>query len=177
MFADTVDEVVRCVGGWVFDRSMAGWVVTVLLPMRPGDDLRPLRILGAGAVDRDSALGGPSRCPAAVSVAAQVYSVDRVRADIRRSVEAGAVEATLWGERSGPASPAPLPVVRHGLSLAARSFKAHALAAARRDPIAVGPVAVDPAAVDSVEVFSVLASHPTAGPIARPAGVTAGQPD
>jgi len=41
--ADVVD-VVKFAGGWLFDRAMAGWDVTVLVADHPND--RPLQILG-----------------------------------------------------------------------------------------------------------------------------------
>src|SRR5439155_14971420 len=46
--ADVVD-VVKFAGGWLFDRAMAGWDVTVLLVDHP--DERPLQILGAHTID------------------------------------------------------------------------------------------------------------------------------
>lgn len=41
----SVADVVRRAGGWIFDRSMQGWAVNVVIP-RPGDT-RPIEILGA----------------------------------------------------------------------------------------------------------------------------------
>ena len=45
--AADVADVVKFAGGWLFDRAMAGWDVTVLLVDHP--DERPLQILGAHA--------------------------------------------------------------------------------------------------------------------------------
>ena len=42
--APSVPEVVRFAGGWLVDRVMAGWDVTVLIDTN--EDLRPLEILG-----------------------------------------------------------------------------------------------------------------------------------
>ena len=50
----SVADVVRCVGGWLFDRAMAGWDVTVLVYDHHDD--RPLRILGAATLNLESAL-------------------------------------------------------------------------------------------------------------------------
>jgi hypothetical protein len=47
---DVVD-VVRSAGGWLFDRSMAGWNVNVIMP--GGCDPLPLQILGVNAGPRD----------------------------------------------------------------------------------------------------------------------------
>ena len=44
VIATDVADVVQSVGGWLFDRSMAGWDVNVLLANH--HDTRPLRILG-----------------------------------------------------------------------------------------------------------------------------------
>ena len=61
--ADVVD-VVRFAGGWLFDRVMAGWDVTVLLTDladRPDD--RPLQILGVGVLDLEDALASVETRP------------------------------------------------------------------------------------------------------------------
>jgi len=49
-------DVVQSAGGWLYDRAMAGWEVTVLLP-HCGDS-RPLRILGVRVSDLQSELAG-----------------------------------------------------------------------------------------------------------------------
>lgn len=43
--AGSVADVVRRAGGWIFDRSMQGWTVNVVIP-HPADT-RPIEILGA----------------------------------------------------------------------------------------------------------------------------------
>ena len=43
--AASVADVVRGAGGWIFDRTMQGWAVNVVVP-QPGDT-RPIAILGA----------------------------------------------------------------------------------------------------------------------------------
>ena len=52
--AADVADVVRAAGGWMYDRVMAGWDVTVLLA--DGADERPLHILGVETADLESAL-------------------------------------------------------------------------------------------------------------------------
>ena len=47
-------DVVQSAGGWLYDRMMAGWEVTVLLP--DGFDTRPLRILGVRTSDLQAEL-------------------------------------------------------------------------------------------------------------------------
>src|SRR5689334_18192410 len=50
----SVADVVRFAGGWMYDRVMAGWDVTVLLADRENE--RPLHILGVATADLESAL-------------------------------------------------------------------------------------------------------------------------
>src|SRR6516225_6432663 len=45
-------DVVASAGGWLYDRVMAGWEVTVLLPH--GCDTRSLRILGVRVLDPEA---------------------------------------------------------------------------------------------------------------------------
>ncbi len=57
--APSVAEVVRNAGGWLFDRVMAGWDVTVMIT--GDDDIRPLQILGVDTADLETvmrAVGG-----------------------------------------------------------------------------------------------------------------------
>ena len=52
--APTVLDAVKFAGGWVYDRVMAGWDVTVLIG--DDEDVRPLEILGAEVCDLESVL-------------------------------------------------------------------------------------------------------------------------
>jgi hypothetical protein len=125
-------DAVRCAGGWLFDRVAAGWDVTVLTADQA--DPRPLRILGARPADLQCALSSPVRGPRprAIAVCGGLYGSDpRVRRLVTRARDE-LVEVTLW-DGTGPAGePADsegewLP---HRLSVAARAFKAQAMAAA-----------------------------------------------
>jgi hypothetical protein len=118
---------VRYAGGWIFDLVAIGWDVAV--HSTDPVDARPLRILGAHPVDldRSSALLGRVPRPQILAVDVELYESDAwVR---RRVLEAvGRLgEVTLWGDG------APVGVdettTAHRLSLAARAFKEHALAA------------------------------------------------
>src|ERR1700728_618089 len=77
----SVLEVVTHAGGWLFDRVMAGWDVTV----RVADDHangRPLQILGAQTLDFDDALASLDYRPRphALAVATDLFGTDlRVR--------------------------------------------------------------------------------------------------
>jgi hypothetical protein len=134
-------DVVQSAGGWLYDRVMAGWEVTVLLPHRC--DNRSLRILGVEVSDTESefaaaAMGSTSQT---LAVSAEAFAVDaRLRDKVLESLNNQLTEVALWGQ---PQHGWPLGVDRglttaqHLLSAAARRFKGVALAAAG---ICCGPV-------------------------------------
>jgi hypothetical protein len=137
--APTVLDAVRFAGGWVYDRVMAGWDVTVLVG--DDDDVRPLEILGAEVRDLESVLASwedrPN--PQTVAVAADLFDRDaRVRQGVLEALEQGATEVTLWGEGLPAELDESVDSVQHRLSSAARAFKAQALAAANAPDAAVG---------------------------------------
>ena len=74
--AASVADVVRFAGGWMYDRVMAGWDVTVLLADRT--DERPLQILGVDTADLESALAlwAERPHPQTVAVAADLFASD-----------------------------------------------------------------------------------------------------
>lgn len=124
-------DVVRFTGGWLFDRVMAGWDVTVHTP--EPSDARPVRILGATAVDLESALAGPLPRVGeqAIAVDAALYDADqRVRRIVRATIDEGSAEVWVWDTRGSRNREGATGAVEHRLSVAARAFKAHALAAA-----------------------------------------------
>ncbi|MCT7660645.1 hypothetical protein [Mycobacterium deserti] len=129
--APTALDAVKSAGGWIYDRVMAGWDVTVLLGN--DDDLRPLQILGAETLDLESVLATwESRPhPQTVAVAAEYFERDpRVLAHVRKALDQGATEVTLWGESVPAELDHDVDSAQHYLSAAARAFKARALAAA-----------------------------------------------
>ncbi|OBJ11513.1 hypothetical protein A5659_04240 [Mycobacterium sp. 1165196.3] len=122
-------DVVQSAGGWLYDRAMAGWEVTVLLPR--GCDTRSLRILGVRAVDLEPELAGLGEGSTSLAVSAEAFTADaRVRAVVLEALDNRLTEVALWGDGW------PLGVARattraqHLLSGAARMFKGYALAAA-----------------------------------------------
>ena len=127
-----VPGVVEHAGGWLFDRCLAGWDVSVLLT-RPSDP-RPIHILGAAVLDAESmpAPGARGRLPHAIAVAASVLEGDDYARDLLTpALASGAVEAVMWGGASDLAiSQYALTPSAHTLSIAARTFKSHALRAA-----------------------------------------------
>ena len=130
-----VVDVVRFAGGWLFDRAMAGWDVTVLLTDHSADhpDDRPLQILGAQVLDLEEALETVDSRPRprALAAAADLLGCDsRVRQGVLQALDHGVTEVTLWGETWPAELDDSVGLVQHRLSMAAKTFKAKALAAA-----------------------------------------------
>jgi hypothetical protein len=131
--APSVRDVVISAGGWLVDRVMAGWDVTVLISGEHSvDDLRPLQILGVEIGDLETAMqeweARPH--PQTIAVAADLFSRDeRVRDGVLGALDQGLTEVTLWGESWPVDLDASVDVVQHELSAAARAFKAQAVAA------------------------------------------------
>ena len=139
--AADVADVVRFAGGWLFDRAMAGWDVTVLVADHPDD--RPLQILGVQILDLEQALAsaGHRPPPQTLAAAADLFDCDpRVRQGVVQALDQGATEVTLWGQ-SWPADlDDSVGLVQHRLSAAAQAFKAQALAAAAIAVESIEPV-------------------------------------
>ncbi len=134
-------DVVQSAGGWLYDRAMAGWQVTVLLP--DGSGARSLRILGVQVLDLEEQLAAmdPGSTSQSLAVSAEAFTADaRVRDRVLKALDDRLTEVALWGQA---ASGWPLRVDRgvaraqYALSAAARRFKGHALAAAGMDCPAV----------------------------------------
>lgn len=140
--ARDVSEVVRFAGGWLVDRVMAGWDVTVL--MYDATDARALEILGVKSDDLEAALEewADRPHPQAIAVAADLCASDeRVRRGVLTALDQGMTEVTLWGEQWPEELDSTVGSVRHQLSAAARAFKSQALAAtADPSPDSVGDV-------------------------------------
>jgi hypothetical protein len=137
--ASSVLDVVRSAGGWLFDRAMAGWDVTVLLTDHPDD--RPLHILGVHTLDLEDALASVETRPRpqALAAAADLLGCDsRVRQGVQQALDHGVTEVTLWGETYPAEMDASVGPVQHRLSAAAQTFKAQALAAAASPVSAIG---------------------------------------
>lgn len=128
--ADAVD-VVQSAGGWLYDRVMAGWEVSVLLPN--DRDTRSLRILGVSVVDDEAeflaaALNSTSQT---LAVSAASFGVDaRLRDKVLESLDNPLTEVALWGRGWPLGVDRGLVKAQHLLSGAARRFKGAALAAA-----------------------------------------------
>lgn len=142
--AASVVDVVRFAGGWLFDRAMAGWDVTVLLANLADD--RPLKILGAQTMDLEHALASVDTRPRpqALAAAADLFGCDsQVRQGVLQALDHGVTEVTLWGQTWPAELDDSVGLVQHRLSSAAQIFKGQALAAA----------AVPVGSIDPTETF------------------------
>lgn len=124
--AADIGDMVTGIGGWLFDRAMAGWRVEVAVD-RPGDG-RALRILGLKAVDPS----GPWRSEPD-TVAMTAIATDRLDGHPGRDV-------IVFGPQCPSGLGAPAQSVLYRPSSAALAFKAHALAALGANPAAAGAV-------------------------------------
>lgn len=137
--APTVLDAVRFAGGWIYDRVMAGWDVTVLIGT--DEDARPLEILGAEVRDLETVLASWEERPhpQTVAVAADLFDSDaRVHGHVLNALDQGATEVTVWGERLPADLDESVDCVEHHLTAAARAFKKQALAACDTEDSAVG---------------------------------------
>jgi hypothetical protein len=135
-------DTVRFAGGLIFDKATAGWDVLVLLSNCY--DVRPIQILGADVADAsDDQLLESLRHPTALLAATSLHAEEQIWPLVRAALSDDRTEVGFWDVESPTPSHRPATVTRHQLSLAARAFKSHALAAA-------GFIA-EP--VESVEVF------------------------
>ncbi len=126
--ASDLTDLVRSAGGWLFDRSMAGWDVNVVIT--GGCDLLPLQILGINAEARgpDDA-AAPARSVAFAASADALQADPELRADALQAMKKGIGDVLVWGDSWPEGIERGLEPVEHELSAAARAFKGHALAA------------------------------------------------
>ena len=86
--AASVADMVTFAGGWIFDRVMAGWDVTVLVAR--DEDVRPIHILGADTLDLETALAmwADRPQPHTLAVSADLFSRDsRIRRGVLAALE------------------------------------------------------------------------------------------
>jgi len=124
-----VADVVQSAGGWLYDRVMAGWEVTVRLPH--SCDTRALRILGVRVSDCRSWWYGTEIADQSLAVSAEAFRADtRVRDRVLESLDGRLTEVALWGDGWPPGVHRVMTRAQHVLCAAARTFKGHALVAA-----------------------------------------------
>jgi hypothetical protein len=135
----TVLDAVRFAGGWIYDRVMAGWDVSVLIATN--EDARPFEIPGADVRDLETVLASweDRPHPQTVSVAADLFDSDsRVHQHVLNALEQGATEVTLWGERLPAEVDDSVDSVEHHLSAAAGASRhRHCPRRAMRTPLSV----------------------------------------
>ncbi|MEU6558514.1 hypothetical protein [Nocardia nova] len=129
-------DVVARAGGWLFDRALSGWDVTVAVDS-PGDT-RPLSILGLGVVDLGCVLGCRRQVPVpqAFAVAGDLTELgEPAREWAYRYMGNAGTDVRLWGESGcGDTAFAQASPTRYLPTLAARAFKARALESAGLRP-------------------------------------------
>ena len=139
--AASAADAVRSAGGWLYDRAMAGWEVTVLLPR--SCDPRPLRILGVKVMDLAAGFErtySALQSQPSLAVSAEAYAADRrIREAVLKALNHRLTEVALWGDGWPLAVDRSMTRVQHVLSSAARTFKGYALEAA-----GIGCGTVDP---------------------------------
>ena len=122
-------DVVQSAGGWLYDRVMAGWEVTALLP--DGCDTRPLRVLGVRALDPAARFALTASASQSLAVSAEAFTADaRVRDKVLESLDDRLTEVALWGDGWPLGVNRAVTRAQYVLSAAARRFKGYALAAA-----------------------------------------------
>jgi hypothetical protein len=127
--AASAADVVQSAGGWLYDRVMAGWEVTVLVPH--GCDTRSLRILGVRALDAEALPTLTASSSQSLAVSAEAFTADaRVREKVLASLGDRLTEVALWGDGWPLGVNRAMTRAQHVLSAAARRFKGYALAAA-----------------------------------------------
>ncbi|WP_068176804.1 hypothetical protein [Mycobacterium sp. UM_CSW] len=127
--AASAADVVQSAGGWLYDRVMAGWEVTALLPN--GGDTRSLRILGVQAFDGEARPDLAASTSQSLAVSAEAFAADaRVREKVLKSLGDWWTEVALWGDGWPLGVDRAMTRTQHVLSAAARRFKGCALAAA-----------------------------------------------
>lgn len=132
VLGSSVAEVVDCLGGWIFDRALAGCETIVFTP--PPGDTRALEILGAKAADYGDIPVVPGWCDGfgVLAVSAGIYAADeKARAAVSARRSDGTSRTYLWGEQSAAGAGREFAVITpHQVSLAGQAFKRQALTAA-----------------------------------------------
>jgi hypothetical protein len=128
LIASQVADVVQFAGGWMCDRAMAGWRVTVFLP--DVADIRPLDMLGVRAERESAPSEAVERAAGTIAVCNPLYEDDKLlRRHVDRALRRGLQKLMVWPCQPRGNSLSEMSHVHHRLSRAARSFKARALAA------------------------------------------------
>ncbi|WP_131590595.1 hypothetical protein [Mycolicibacterium setense] len=133
--APDVAGTVSGIGGWLFDRAMAGWRVGVVV--EEGGDERALRVLGLNAVGLNALWSSAG----ADSVAMTVIGTSCFESGDHGLTASCAVgDVVFFGSHAPDGFGEQIQRVEYRPSAAALAFKAHAWAMAGGDPGPVGSV-------------------------------------
>ncbi|MFZ0904115.1 MAG: hypothetical protein WAN71_09605 [Mycobacterium sp.] len=138
--AHDVGELVDFAGGWMCDRALAGWDLSVALP--EPYDLRPLQIIGVTTLlshQRFAAINDGDTTTSIAVTPGIVENNDHIRGVVLRALDQPAIEVTFWGPSIPSDLHGQLARRQYRLSGAARAFKAQALAAAAVPAAAISP--------------------------------------
>jgi hypothetical protein len=133
-------DLITSAGGLLVDRVMTGWRVTAHVDTCRVE--RAVRILGATPGDLASATtwGGDDTWPDAIVASATLVESNPVlRRLLRTAARQAGTEVAFWGGSWPIDQQKGVGPVEHQLSLAARAFKSHALAAAEVPDLAASP--------------------------------------
>ena len=128
VLAPNARHVVEHAGGWLFDRAMSGWEVTVALT--DVSDVAPLRILGATVLEWEGPLAVPMhhRFPNVLAVDPELLATDdRIRVGLLESLRRGLFEVVLWDQTLPAGFDELAGRKEYELSVAALAFKRQAL--------------------------------------------------
>lgn len=130
VFTSSVREIVADAGGWIVDRVLAGWTVTVITDAVE-DDLRAAEILGIKVAMRSSIADSVRPRPYGIALTSTLYGTDaRLRKCVTDALKRQNTEVSVIGEGlEGECDPRLSPVT-YRVSSAAQAFKMQALAAA-----------------------------------------------
>jgi hypothetical protein len=131
-----VADVVKSIGGWLYDQIAAGWQVSVSLA-QPGDE-RALTILGVGEVMTGVSLGNE---PTSLAVSSQVLRHDDAfLGELLAVLGGGSENVSVWDSARLAEIDGRLSRVERRMSPAARAFKAHAVRAVTGSMVVVEDV-------------------------------------
>lgn len=131
---------VRMIGGWMFDRAMAGWHLDVFAS--DGFDNRPLQILGVRSVNSYTDLHAvrSDQPGGVVAIGSDLLRVKDRMGDILDVINKGYNQVAVFGDLSPGDLIGRVDWVGHRLSGAAVAFKAQALRAAASATVRHGSV-------------------------------------
>lgn len=129
VFTSSVREVVADAGGWIVDRVLAGWTVTVITDAVE-DDGRAAEILGIKVAMRSAIADSVRPYPYGIALTSTLYGTDaRLRKCVTDALKRQNAEVSVIGKGfDGECDPRLAPVT-HRVSTAAQAFKTQALAA------------------------------------------------